>query len=366
MVRWLRLSSARTFAVVLAGLASPGLAHADPPAAGAIVGVGALPDEARPLLAPLQAHDGLRLVASPPPEVPPRDTLLARARRAYAAMDFRRAISELLTAEAVVIEAEAPTAERVARLADVELFLGACQLLDPKSRRSAEERFALARALAPRGVPDRIFPPEVGAAYDAARPGPPVSLQVAPAPTGARVWIDGALMPPGPARVATGLHYVVVERADRRPAGRLARVSKGADEFELSAPVTATPARALAGLSRPELSDIEGVELSRLLHAPAWSLSVVAGEVVAARYDAADLAQPARRLTVPVGDPGALERAICALDRCDLPRAATRRPVWRRAWFWGVVGASAIAVIGGAIAGAIVATRPRDYDAVVR
>jgi hypothetical protein len=328
-----------------------------------IVDVGALPDADRPSLEALARHRALELASPQASDVPSRDALLGEARRSYGNMSFARAVGELSRAETRLIGQARVAPERTARLAELELFLGACQLLEHDSH-SAEERFVLARALAPQLAPDPIFPPEVGRAFRTARPGPQLTINATIAPVGARLWVDG--VEGVPKELTTGLHYLAVERADRRPTGRLVRISRSSAQLTLAADAPAERDGALLAL-RTTSDAREALDVSRLLGASIWRLTAREQVIVAERFAATDAVRPTLSVEVPVNDPAALDRAICTVDVCEPPvAAATRRPVWRRPWFWTVVGVGAAAVVAGIVAGAVVATRPRDYEVVVR
>jgi hypothetical protein len=329
-----------------------------------VLDVGELPEAARPSLTPFKRHAGVELLSPSEPDPPQRDALLAGARRSFGTMSFHRAVAELVAQESLLVDGARPSPQRSARLADVELFLGACMLLD-QDPRSAEERFALARALEPSIAVDPIFPPEVGHALTATRPGSMVPVEVVLMPADGRLWVDGVIGTPH-TRLSAGLHYLVLERADLRPVGRVVRVAKNAGRIELSASAPASTDAALLALRDPAVGKEEAVGVSRLLGAPLWRLSGEGANIVADRYAATDPLRPTQTVRVPVTDAAALERALCAVDPCEAVRATPSRPVWRRPWFWGVIGGAAAVVIGGVIAGAVIGTRPRDYDVVVR
>lgn len=333
-----------------------------------VVLIGTLSSAGRSALARLQAKPGVALVAPASVEVPGREELIAPARRAYATMDFGRMLVALKTAEQRLIDAQPPVAERVARLAELEAFFGAC-LFVSNDRPGAEERFAFARALAQAPIKlDPIFPPEAVAASATARSAPAVMVTFELAPAAARLWVDG-----GPAArsrsLSAGLHYVVVERADREPVARVLRVSKAAATVELGALHPATRGIAIAAADDPRTPDTERLLVSALLGAVVWRISAADEGFELSRYAALDLARPTQRWKL--ADAAAAESTLCAIDRCDAPLllgapAALPRPVWRRPWFLGFVGTAAAVVLGGIILGAVVSTQPRDYNAVVR
>src|SRR4051812_454498 len=117
------------------------------------------------------------------------ESALAEARPLYRDMAFGRAATKLLAAEESLVAGRLPTPRLAAALAEIELWLGACTLLDNKAP-DAHDHFALARVLAPSARPDRIFPPEVQAAFAHTAPGATVTPRLQLSPPGARLWID--------------------------------------------------------------------------------------------------------------------------------------------------------------------------------
>src|SRR5439155_22409236 len=112
------------------------------------------------------------------------ESVLAEVRPLYRDMAFGRATARLLGAEQALVDGRLATPRVAAALAEIELGLGACLLVDGKVA-DAQEHFALARVLAPRARPDRIFPPEVHAAFAHAAPGARVEPRLQLAPPGA-------------------------------------------------------------------------------------------------------------------------------------------------------------------------------------
>src|SRR5262245_10394690 len=88
------------------------------------------------------------------------EAALAEVRPLYRDMAFARAVARLMRAEQALVEGRLPSPRLGEALAQIEVWLGACLLVDNKAA-EAQERFALARALSPKVRPDRIFPPEV-------------------------------------------------------------------------------------------------------------------------------------------------------------------------------------------------------------
>lgn len=309
------------------------------------------------------------------PPAPPAEATLADVRPLYRDLRLREAQSRLEAAEAAVIADRLPSVMLERSLAELELWRGSLSLLEHDSA-GALERFHLAQRLSPTARPDRIFPPEVLTAFTQARAAVPhVSVALKVAPVGARVWLDGHLLDAGPAPAALGLHHVVVERADRRPVARLWRLVRAAPEIaaNLSEPATATQAvaQAAARLDLGSLGRDEAIGVSAVLGRPLWVLSTADGKLTLERYDAADTTRPSASLSA--GDADKLGQTACVLEaRCApeaIPTGPTegpKKPVWKRAWFWGVVGAAVLAAVGAATGAGVAATAPRDYVVRVR
>src|SRR5205807_3967205 len=115
------------------------------------------------------------------------EAALAEARPLYRDMAFARAVTRLVAAEQSLVDAKLPSPRLATALAEIETWIGACLLVDNKPA-DAHERFALARALDPAARPDRIFPPEVAAAFARATPGARVTPRLELSPPGARLW----------------------------------------------------------------------------------------------------------------------------------------------------------------------------------
>jgi hypothetical protein len=192
------------------------------------------------------------------------------------------------------------------------------------------------------------------------------------------MWLDGKLVAP-PIVTTLGLHYVVVERADRRPLGRLVRITRDAPEIaaQLVAPASADEALRQATARLATASDLSAVEASGVaasLGRPLWIVRARAGAWRAERYPS-----PRERRAVvtlpPATDADAVargladtEEALRAAPSATATATATidRRPLWRRGWFWGVVSAGLVVVAGVVTGAAIAATSPRDYVVQVR
>jgi hypothetical protein len=369
-------------AVAVAGATRALAAGAAPSAL--VLGGDALPaDHARPLAEAVARRAPVLELASPaPPPAPAPELVLGPARTLYAQMAFDRATQELAQGQAKLIEGRLPSPALSRAIADVEMWLGACALLGGDAH-AAEDHFVLARRLAPAARPERIFPPEVERAFAQSRPGPAVTVTMQLAPPDARLWVDGRPQPQ-PVTLAPGLHYVVLERADKRPVARMLRVPRAAPQISLTLEEPAAPGDALAALAerarRGSATAEEGLAVSALVGHPLWIASLRASHLVADRFAAADPAHAHAHVEATVDDgPGALADAMCAIEgRCPevgggavAPGAVVathprdRRPVTRRPWFWGVMGASLIVVLGVVIGASVAATSPRDYVARV-
>jgi hypothetical protein len=321
-----------------------------------------------------------------PPAAPVAEAALGQARASYGQMAFAKATAELVTQEQRLIAGRLPSAPVIRALAEVELWLGACLLLG-RDHKGAEEHFAAARRLWPAARPDPIFPPEVPKALSRYRAPPAIPVSVRIAPADARLWIDGHLEGEK-VSAAPGLHYVVAERVDRRPVARLVRVTRAAPQITLSLDEASTPKEALDALAeRTEgLGVEEGLAVSARLRRTLWVVTARPQHFVADRFSAGE---PARahvhsaaaveaelietacgveggcRAISDVAPPAVARGLPPAQADQSLTAPAPRTPLRRRKWFWGVIGATALAVIAGAVAGGVAATLPRDYVARV-
>ena len=315
-------------------------------------------------------------VAAPVIAEPSPEAEVADVRALYAQMRFLQAIARVAAHTDALIAGQLPDAARVRALAELMRWDGALRLLGGDAA-AAAERFALAARLDPGTAPDRIFPPEVATAWRAATKAeaPSVAVAARVAPADARIWIDGKLAAPSIA-IVVGLHYVVVERADRRPVARLVRVTREAPEIAAQLSTAArgdealrqATARLATGAEFPS-SEARGVAAA--LGRPLWIVRARAGAWRAERHPAPHEARAVVTLP-PAADAEAIARAVA--DTEEALRAAPvaperprdRRPVWKRGWFWGVLGASVVVVAGAAAGAAVAATSPRDYVVQVR
>jgi hypothetical protein len=286
------------------------------------------------------------------------EAALAEVRPLYRDMAFSRAVVRLMREEQVIADGRLPSPRLQQALAEIELWLGACLLVDNKPA-DAIERFALARALSPSARPDRIFPPEVHTAFARAAPGPRVTPRLELSPPGARLWIDGA---PAGASTTAGLHWIVVERADRRPVAKVMRVTHAAPEITAHLGDVASAADAVrqAAMRATDgaLEGEEGVGVSAALGRAVW----IVGPRDADRFDAADVARPTRH--VQFG--GAPLDSVCAAEpACVLPKAP-RKPIYKRAALWVPLAAGVVLAVGGTVLGVTLANAPTDYVIRVR
>jgi hypothetical protein len=363
----------RVCPLLVALLVAPSIARAD--------------DDTRPLvlvhrelpaakLLELQRAAAPRGVVVAAPEAPPEpasETLLADVRPLYRDMAFGRASARLDAAAETLVRRRLPTAGTVRALAEIELWRGACRAL-AGDRRGASEHFVLARQLWPAARLEPIFPPKVQALFGAARPGEPVPVEVRIAPSGAHLWLDGREVTP-PVTATPGLHYIVVMRADRVPEARLTRLLRAAAEISVSLREPAPIAEALRSARWWALDDAVAESVGRPLfsvelvgarfrvaavpvHAGVLVESERADEVVAGVCQAAGTCLGPRPV-IAVAPP--LATAPPSVSAPPTASARPPRPLWRRAWFWGVVGAGALVAAGIATGVALGVTAQTDY-----
>ncbi len=332
--------------------------------------LGAVDDAVADALTRDAAARGLDLVRSRTAPEPSAEEAIGVARPLYRDMAFARALQRLSAAETLLLQDRLPTARLGSALAAVEAWLGALELVDNK-RAEAEEHLALARRLDPAVEPDPIFPPEVRALLErpaAAATALPVTTHLLP--DGARLWLDGVPVAE-PVTTAPGLHWVVVERADRRPFARVVRLGRSAPQISVSLIEPALPEQALhqaaAQAARAPLGADEGLAVAHILGRPL----VVVSDGGFTRYDPSDAARP---LAVERADgpPGRLVDALCRIDAgCvtiapPVPPAPPRRPWYRRAAFWIPVAGGAVLVVGAGVLAGTLANASSDYVVRIR
>ena len=286
------------------------------------------------------------------------EATLQKARPLYRDMAFGRAVERLMRGEQSLIDARLPTPRLGRALAEIELWLGACLLVDNKAA-EANDRFVLARALDPAARPDRIFPPEVHAAFAHATPGPTVTPRQELSPPGARLWIDGA---PAPASTNAGLHWIVVERADRRPVAHVVRITEAAPEVAVALALPATPAEAVtqaaARAATGPLGTDEALGVSAALGRPIW----VVGAHAADRFAAGDVAHPTRHVEYAV----APLDAVCAVEPACVAPAPPHKPIYKRAALWVPVAAGVVLAVGAGVLAGTLANASSDYVVRIR
>ena len=330
-------------------------------------------------------------IAAPPtlPELA-SEAIVSQVRPLYQRMDFLPAAQQLGRAEDQFIATALPTSSVIRALAEIELWRGACLFL-ARDRAGAFEHWSLAARLDEHLRPDRIFPPEVQAAF-ARRPRAPRPVRVTArvAPAGARLWIDGRLVVEASPAATPELHYVALERADFVPVGRFVRITRGSAELALSLKQPATPQSAVAQtwerLRQGPLEPDEGLGLSRVLARAVFIVSERNDQFVAERYDAADASHPTGRVETAGANPESVVEALCQKSPCaplpapappSLPVVATaplivsapppppRKPVWKQWWLW--TGVAAGIVVAAVVTGAsVAATSTRNYDVRIR
>jgi hypothetical protein len=305
------------------------------------------------------------------------EEFLGEVRRLYGDMAFSQAALRLATEESRLVEGRLPSPELVKVLVELEMWLGTC-LLFGHDERGAAERFAFAHELSSTAKPDPVLPPEVSQAFARARPAKPIPLRLQIAPPNARVWLDGRLRSE-PVLASPGLHYLVVERADRRPLTRILRISAAAPDLTANLSQLASRDEAVRQavwrLSQGPLEEDEGTGVAVAQGRSLWVVSENLGRFSAIRF-AEDPAQPPRRIAA--ADVEALVDSMCKMEpRCSpafvptaaqaspplnqVPQPAPSSPIWKRTWFWVAVGVVAVGT------GVVIAeTAPRDYVARVR
>lgn len=342
----------RTVSLLAATLAALSTAAAERPL---IIPAQGAPVEALEQEAPRRGLEVARPRAEPDVAA---EAALAEVRPLYRYMQFGRAVEKLMRAEDALIAGRLPTPRLGKALAEIELWLGALELVDNKAA-EANDRFVLARALEPEARPDRIFPPEVQAAFAHATPGPTVTPRLELSPPGARLYLDGA---PAPAETSAGLHWVVVERADRRAVAHVMRITQAAPEIAVALNQPATPAEAVtqaaARAAVGPLGTDEGLGVSSVLGRPIW----VVGMTGADRFAAGDVAHPTRHIDFA----GAPIDAVCAVEPgCAAPKPP-HRPIYKRAAFWVPVAAGVVLAVGAGILGATLSNTSTDYVVRIR
>jgi hypothetical protein len=318
------------------------------------------------------APRGVEIAAPEAPLEPASESVLAEVRPLYRNMAFARAVTKLDAATDLMIRGREPTPAMVRALAEVEVWRGALRLLAHDAR-GAAEHFVLARSLVPSVTPEPILPPKVRAAFRAAKAGKPVAVTVHLAPAGAHLYLDGRETS-GAVTAAPGLHYVVATRADRVLEARLVRIVKGAAQIDLNLREAATPAEALRAARWWAFDDA----IAEVVKRPLYGVAFEEEQFVLVAHNRALLKTPsaeqaiafvcdATRACKPLPPPAAPSPAPTVIVvREAPPTAPPPRPVWKRAWFWGVLGAGLLVVAGVATGAALGANAQTDYVVHVR
>lgn len=304
---------------------------------------------------------GIEVAAPLPAGEPASEALLAPIRQLYANMEFGKAARTLLGAEEALIAGRLPSPGLQRAVAEAELWMGALLWLG-KDAAGAADHWELAHRLAPSARPDRLFPPQVHQAFAKAAPEPrPVPIALKLAPAGARLWLDGKRA--GERVTASpGLHWIVVERADRRPVARVMRVTEAAPEIAVNLGDAAQPAdavrQAAARAADGALGSDEGVALSATLGRSLW----IVGGHGADRFDAGDVAQATRHVDFD----GDAVGAICAVEPACIALPAPRKPLYQRAVLWVPIAVGVALVVGAGVLGGTLANNSSDYVVRVR
>ncbi len=326
---------------------------------------------------------GLEVSSPEPRSEPASETLLSDVRPLWRDMAWTRAAGRLDEAVEKLIRGREPTAAVVRALAEIELWRGACRLLAHDAP-GAAEHFVLARTLWPAAQLEPIFPPKVRAAFKSARPARAVPVAVRLAPAGARLWLDGRQVGEGTVKAAPGLHYAVLTRSDMVPVAQVVRVPRAGAQISLSLREQAPPDEALRAARwwSPDPAVVESLKRPILVvalgegHYKVAALQTMGSANEPLALDAADAAKAVARICEvaggctpvapivepPVNPPNG--NPIVVAPPVEPPPPV--KPVWRRGWFWGVIGAGVVVVAGATIGGALGATAPRDYVVHVR
>jgi hypothetical protein len=306
---------------------------------------------------------GLEVAAPDARPEPASETLLADVRPLWRDMAWAKAGVQLDEAVDRLIRGREPTPGVVRALAEIELWRGACRLL-ARDAAGAADHFVLARSLWPEARLEPIFPPKVHAAFKAARAERPVPVDLRIAPTGARLWLDGRAVE-SPLSASPGLHYAVLTRADLQPMAQVVRITRSAAQVSMSLREPAAPADALRAARwwPGERATFERPVLLVSVGNGRWR----AGEPAIEAADAAHLVtEICQRHPGCTALPAPTVEHPAVADLRAAPPPPPEKPVWKRAWFWGVVGASVVVLAGVATGAALGATLPRDYVVRVR
>ena len=300
---------------------------------------------------------------------------LAAAREDYRKLRFAEAAAALARAEAELCSS-ARDAEDFELMQRLMVQRGLC-LLALKRDDEATKAFSTAENLGYAGPEPGQFPPEVESHIRRVKDGlagaPPVGLTVKAQPRGASVWVDGKDRGRSPVTVqlTPGLHHVRVALPGHGDRAFFHGLWAGkSDRLEVFLkPVPLAELRAQLG-ARARLTDLPPQLLTRALGPDVALLEVEEGQ---ARL----LWTGDERLSPGVCAPGPPEAlADCLgplLHRLQTGHApggsgaAAARPIYRRWWFWALVGGGVAAAGAGAGVGIYYGTRDRggtDVDIV--
>ncbi len=338
--------------------------------------------------------------AAPPAE------LVGRARRGvkaaveeYDSLEFGKATAGLTEALGLLREAmqQDPGSVKVGEFIMALHYLGASAFYDG-NQKQATRHFGDAIAFSPESqIDDGIFPPDLVKAFRVVRDGmePGASLAVSGG-SGAEVYLDGKPVGAAPVKLGglmPGSHlvrvqapgYVPTSRWVKLKSGGTARVGAQMAEGDQLAAFTRAAASGRAELARSRPGRGVGV-LARLLGVDSLVLVVApaGGKVQATwaeggfwikRYQAAvgEGREPLfaahfmdRGASVGEGGPECRRDAECGAKRacsdgrCVGPGGGA--PVYKKWWFWTIIGA---VVVGGTV-GAVVGTMPDKWTASVQ
>lgn len=188
----------------------------------------------------------------------------------FAELDYARVIAELERAEATHLVSLLATAEGVAALVDINVWLGA-SLVGAGRAAEASERYAQVLAIDPSYEMDPDYwADEYRAAFGAARErGAPArgSLTIETNPPGASVAVDGAPLgaaTPATVEAAAGWHYVYIHSAGHRAWAQ--RLNVAAGEVK-RIPVALTRDEALAAAAAGAAMDGYGADAGAAVRA---------------------------------------------------------------------------------------------------
>lgn len=292
------------------------------------------------------------------------------ARTAYRELRFEAALSQLGRGRAALT----PFAQQKRDfdlLAALALQRGLC-LLALKREKEAAREIDWAQRLRGAPYPAGELSPEVErfiarqrAALDAEAPG---TLSIDSKPAGAQVLIDGRSRGPSPLTVqlTPGLHHVRLTRVGRHPKSALQRIGSGKVEriaLYLEPLAPAARARQLEdALARSGW--VEPGAVTALLGAEArgrWLLTkrTPPPSATLVRLATAKAEDAPLTLSCRGADDAALARCLGLKVRAALAPAApassatavARRPIYKRWWFWALVGAAAAGAATGLAVG---------------